>query len=269
MASLSSVSPLPYISPLLRLRSAYFRCWYEISRGLTWVRREYREEPARTLPQSLTDHQRHRIDALQVKYGVQFENQYHSSTALENYEYLDLLDRTKELLNWQPELGKELVDVGSLNFYYAPALQVFFHPKQLEGVELEGYRVYTNFYSRFDYAQYYIRAFPNTSYTVIDFCNYTNLTDGITCFYPFVIPEPLVAWRLPLKVFQPQRMFEQIARSLRPQGFVLMMNHGEDEAYWANEYAQRSGLLRQNQPQSISPLFPRAEIPIVSLWWKS
>ena len=269
MTPLPSVTIFPYISPILRLRSAYYRCWYEISRGLKWVRRHYHEQPAHTLPNSLTAQQRHRIKTLQVKYEVQFEDEYHASTALENYEYLDLLDQTKEKFDWQPEHGKELVDVGSLNFYYAPTLNAFLHPRKLQGIELEGYRIYTNFYCRFDYAQCYIRAFANTSYTVMDFCDYTGSVDGITCFYPFVKPEPLVAWRLPLKVFQPQRLFEQMMRCIRTEGFVLMMNHGEDEARWACDFAQRSGLQLHGHPRPISPLFPRAEVPIVSIWHKA
>jgi len=264
----SPATASPYISPLLRLRSTYYRCWYEVSRGLKWVRRHYHEQPACTLPKSLTTQQRRRIEALQMKYGIQFENQFHVSTSLENYEYLDLLDQTKEKFCWNPDLHKEMVDVGSLNFYYAPALHAFFQPRQLQGIELEGYRIYTNLYSRFDYAQCYIRPFTNTSYTVMDFCDYTGSADGITCFYPFVIPEPLVAWRLPLKVFQPERLFERMTQSLRKEGFVLMMNHGEDEAKWACDFAQRSGLQLQSHPLPIPPLFPRAEMPIVSVWHK-
>ncbi|GJL55964.1 MAG: hypothetical protein NPIRA02_30960 [Nitrospirales bacterium] len=266
MTSFVSSLASPPLSPLLRLRSTYYRCWYEISRGFTWIRREYHEQPARALPETLTPYQRHRIKTLQLTYGVHFEDQLHISTTLENYEYLDLLDQTKEKLGWEPDRNKELVDVGSLNFYYAPALHAFFHPHTLQGIELEGYRVYTNFYSRFDYAQCYIRPFANTSYTVMDFCNFTGSADGITCFYPFVKPEPLVAWRLPLKVFQPQRMFERMAHSLRPEGFVLMMNHGEDEAQWACTFAQQNGLQLKSQPQPIPPLFPRADVPIISVW---
>jgi len=269
MRPLSPSPAFPDISPLLRLRSTYYRCWYEVTRGLKWVHRHYHEQPTYTLPESLTPHQQRRIEALRVKYRVQFENQFNVSTTLENYEYLDLLDQTKETLGWNPDVHKKMVDVGSLNFYYAPALHAFFQPGELQGIELEGYRIYTNLYSRFDYAQCYIRPFANTSYTVMDFCHYTGTVDAITCFYPFVKPEPLVAWRLPLKVFQPQRLFERMTQSLRTDGFVLMMNHGEDEAQWACDFAQRSGLRLQSPPQPIPPLFPRAEMPIISVWHRA
>ena len=222
-----SVSLSPYISPLLRLRSAYHRVWYEMTRGIKWPRRRYHEQPAEVLPESLTPRQQHRIEALREKYGVRFEEQFHSSTALENYEYLDLFDQIQEKQDWKPCFGQELIDVGSLNFYYASALHAFFHPKQLQGIELEGYRVYTNFYSRFDYAQCYIRRLSNTTYSVMDFCDFRGVADGITCFYPFVKPEPLVAWRLPLKVFRPHRLFENCVRTLRTGGFLLMINHGK------------------------------------------
>ncbi len=264
------ISPSPYIiSPFLRLRSAYYRWWYEVSQGFTWSRRDYREEPAQTLPVSLSVDQQQTIQGLQLKYGEKFEDQFAASTALENYEYLNLFDQIQEKFNWQPAFDKDLVDVGSLNFYYAPALQAFFHPRQLSGIELEGYRVYTNLYNRFEYAQCYIRPFKNTSYTVMDFCDFTETVDGITCFYPFVIPEPLLAWRLPLKVFQPQRLFEQITRSLRKEGVLLMLNHGEEEAQVACDLARHCGLQLQSVPQPLPPLFPRAEVPIVSIWLKT
>ena len=266
---MQELSPSPsIIPPFLRLRSAYYRWWYEISQGFTWSRRNYREEPAQTLPVSLSAEQQQSIQRLQLKYDVKFEDQFASSTALENYEYLDLFDQAQDQLNWQLAYGQELVDVGSLNFYYAPALHAYFHPRRLSGIELEGYRVYTNLYNRFEYAQCYIRPYPNTSYTVMDFCDYSGTVDGITCFYPFVIPEPLIAWRLPLKVFRPQRLFEQIFRSLKTKGFLLMMNHGEEEVQVAFTLAQHSGLKLQCPPLPVSPLFPRAEVPYVSLWHK-
>ncbi|MCA9473379.1 MAG: hypothetical protein MRJ96_06680 [Nitrospirales bacterium] len=268
MTQPSSVLTVPPISPLLRIRSAYYRCWYEVSRGFTWIRREYREDPVHTLPESLTAQQRQRIESLQDQYGVQFENQFQSSTALDNYEYLDMLHQVTQILDWRPQADQSLVDVGSLNFYYAPAIHAFFRPRQLAGIEIEGYRVYTNFYSRFDYAQYYIRGLPNTSYTVMDFCEYGGSVDGITCFYPFVIPDPLVAWRLPLKVYRPQRLFARMEKSLNAQGFLLMLNHGKEEAGWACEFAQRSGFQGFQPPQALQPLFPRSEIPIISLWHK-
>mgnify|MGYP000200440590 CR=1 FL=1 len=254
---------------MLRLRSAYYRWWYEISQGFTWSRRQYHEEPARRLPASLTSQQQLTIQRLQLTYNVKFENQVASCTALENYEYLDLFDQAQEKLNWQPTLNQEVVDVGSLNFYYAPSLHACFHPRTLSGIELEGYRVYTNLYNRFEYAQCYIRPYANTSYRVMDFCDYAGEVDGITCFYPFVIPGPLIAWRLPLKVFQPQRLFEQMSRCLKPNGFLLMMNHGEEEAQVALAFAQQCGLQLHGAPHSISPLFPRAENPFVSLWHKN
>ena len=266
---MASVSIAPNLSPLLRLRSAYHRCWYEITHGIKWPRRHYHEQPAQALPEALTFQQRDRIKLLQDTYNVRFENEFHSFTALENYEYLDLFDQLKEKLHWQPNLQQELIDVGSLNFYYASALNTFFHPKQLQGIELEGYRVYTNFYSRFDYAQCYIRPFSNTTYTVMDFCDFHGTADGITCFYPFVKPEPLIAWRLPLKVFQPQRLVEHCVRILKTGGFLLMINHGEEEGGLAYDLAQNSGLSLHGKPHPLSPLFSRAEIPIASLWYKA
>ena len=67
-----------------------------------------------------------------------------AATSVNNYEYLDLLDR-----GWadsglpRPE-GGAVCDVGCASFWYAAALQAFFRPGQLVGVEVEGHRLFRN-----------------------------------------------------------------------------------------------------------------------------
>ena len=108
------------------------------------------------------------------------------SLALANYLYLDLLDRAHHAFQWTPDGGATLVDVGSQHLYDAPVLHAFFQPQKLTGVEVEGYRICQDGYSRFDYAMAYIRDLPNTQYQIMDFCEFDDAVDGITCFYPFV-----------------------------------------------------------------------------------
>ena len=254
-------------SPWLRIRSAYHRIWYELSQAIRWSRSTYHEKPAYALP-PLASWQQERVHYLQEQYGVCFEQQFQATTALENYAYLDLLDWASHVFDWAPDPRQEVVDVGSLNFYYASVLHGFFHPSKLVGVELEGHRVYRNFFSRIDYAQFYIRSLPKTCYLAMNFCDYKGTADMITCFYPFISPEPLIGWRLPLNVFQPQALFRRMAKCLKPGGTFFMVNHGEEEAEMASTLAQNHRLLPLACLTYTNPLIQRTSYPVVSLWQK-
>jgi SAM-dependent methyltransferase len=190
------------------------------------------------------------------------------SLALANYLHLDLLDRARDAFQWTPDSGANLVDVGSQHFYYASVLHAFFQPQKLTGVEIEGYRICQDGYSRFDYAMTYIRDLPNTQYQVIDFCDFTEAADGITCFYPFVEPVALVRWRLPLKVFRPELLAQTMARVLRPKGFVFMVNCGEEEGVNACRLVVGADLKLVGQLICPDPLTEWKEFPVISLWEK-
>ncbi len=94
---------------------------------------------------------------------------------------------------------------------------------------MEGYRLYQDGHSRFDYATASIQGLTNTYYRVMDFCDFDDTVGGVTCFYPFFEPEALVRWRLPLKAFHPELLTQTIGRVVRPKGFVFMVNRGEED----------------------------------------
>jgi hypothetical protein len=232
-----------------------------------WSKPNFEELAVGTL-QNLTSQQINRIRQLQSIYPVAFEGQLRQSLALTNYLYLDLLDRARQNFQWKVNPGGCLVDVGSQHFYYASVLHAFFQPQTLSGIELEGYRIYQDGYSRFDYAMAYIRGLPNTQYRVMDFCNFNEEVDGITCFYPFFEPKALVRWRLPLKVFRPELLVQTMARVLRINGFVFMVNRGETEAKIARQLMAETGLTLVGQCTFPDPLTDWNGPPWVSLWRK-
>ena len=256
------------MSPLLRLRSAYHRIWYEFSESVRWSTGKYQETPAGTLGE-LDPHQRTRVERLLKRYGVRFETDVEARIAMANYAYLDMLDLARESFEWVPKPGRDLIDIGSQHFYYAPTLAAFYHPKRLLGIELEGYRLYTDGHSRSDYASYYTSLVPNASFVPMDFCKYQGRADNLTCFFPFVTPEALVAWRLPLMVFQPHNMFRHMMTCLRPAGTLLMVNHGEREAAIASTLARDCGFAMCGHLPYDDPLVERSDTPVVSLWKKS
>lgn len=255
------------MSPLLHMFSAYNRLCFEVSRKVHWKRTGYREVPAENLS-NLTSTQQTRISGLRWRYKVAFEKKYGKTAARENYGYLDMLDRSAEEFNWNCKPGGKIVDVGSKNFFYASALHQFFKPDSLQGIEVDGHCIYQDLYSRFDYAQAYIDGLENTYYDVMDICNYNESANGVTCFYPFVKPETLVYWRLPLNLFKPENIFRRICSILDEDGFFLMVNHGYEEGQIALKMMRKQNLRFIGQFEYENPVFERTNIPVISLWRK-
>jgi len=260
--------PNPRITLTDRLRSGYHRIWYEATQALRWSRGSYREAPIGT-GLNLTPSQRARIKKLGAIYGARFEFRYPPETTLLNYGYLDLLDRARQTLNWTISQHQQVCDVGSSNFAYAAALQTFFHPSHLVGIEVEGHRLYCNGRSRIDYANGHIQDLPNTHYVVRDYRQYNKPAEIITAWFPFVTPKPLLAWRLPLSLFDPAAIFAQIANNLVLGGTFVMINHSPTEATVARNFAEAIGLVCRGQYVHDTPLRPRTQPAVLTLWHHS
>ncbi len=248
-----------------RIRSGYHRFWYEASQTLRWSRGTFREAPA-GLPQHLTNRQLDRIYALGSRYHISFEKHCPPETALLNYAYLDVLDQARDTLGWTVPQGLNLCDVGSANFAYAQAIHSFFQPSQLTGVEVDGHRIYCNGRSRIDYAEGHIQDLPHTRYVVEDFRRYLESADIITAWYPFVTPKPLLAWRLPLSLFNPGAFFTRVANNLTIGGLLVMVNHSSSEAKIARDILESVGLICTGQFSHDNPLTPRTHPSILTLW---
>jgi hypothetical protein len=136
---------------------------------------------------------RQRIEQLQRHFEVRFEQHVRQLTSLKQYDYLDILEQAWSALKLPRSRGGVVQDIGSSNFCYAPVLHAFFRPTELLGIEVEGYRIYINGYSRLDYAQGYIQHLPNTQFIVGDYACYERLADIVTLWYPFVTPNPILA----------------------------------------------------------------------------
>ncbi|HAN92887.1 MAG: class I SAM-dependent methyltransferase [Nitrospira sp.] len=206
------------------------------------------------------------IESLQAHYGVCFESRYGRHTSLANYAYLDLLDQAWAAADRPVPTGGLVTDVGCANFWYAQTLHRFFRPAKLTGVDVEGYRLYPTGYSRYDAAAGYVADLPQTSFVTVDYCEMDEQVDVITAWFPFVTPTPVLAWRLPLTVFSPERLFASIARNLAAGGTLFMVNQGTDEADVAAGYCRQAGLRSQGCWVHPRPLRPRPHPPVAS-WW--
>jgi SAM-dependent methyltransferase len=252
-----------------RLRSLRHGFWYGISERIRWSRGEYEETPARDLC-TLEREQGERIAALVTRYQVQFEQRMSAATSTNNYEYLDILDRGWTATGMHRRAGGVLCDIGCASFWYAAALQSFFRPDRLMGVEVEGHRLFRDGRTRIDYAKGYLARLPNAQFVVADYLGFAEPADVITSWFPFLTPAAILAWRLPLALLAPDRLFQRIQHNLRPGGLFFMVNHGLQEAELAVNLCTAAGLklaARWAQPGALSR--HRLSPPIVSWWERS
>jgi hypothetical protein len=166
-----------------------------------------------------------------------------AATSTNNYEYLDILDRAWADSGLPRPEGGVLCDVGSASFWYAAALHAFFRPRELVGVEIEGHRLFKDGRSRIDYALGYVDQIPGARFLVADYVECELSADVITAWFPFVTPAALLAWRLPLSMLTPDRLFARIYRNLRSGGLLVLVNHGAVEAAIAHEWCNAAGLM--------------------------
>jgi SAM-dependent methyltransferase len=254
-------------SLLQRLRSFRHGFWYGISERLRWSRGTFEETPARELA-ALGSEKAERIAALRHRYQVQFELQMNAATSMRNYEYLELLDRGWRESGMDRPEGGVLCDIGCASFWYAAALQSFFRPGRLVGVEVEGYRLFRGGYTRSDYAAGYLARMPTARFVVADYSCHEEPADIITAWFPFLTANALLAWRLPLSLLAPERLFRQIKHNLRPLGLFFMVNHGEAEAALAQDLCGAAGLrLAARWTGSESLDGSRMQAPMLS-WWR-
>jgi len=204
---------------------------------------------------------------LRSRYQVQFELQMNAATSTNNYEYLDILDRAWTESGMAPPKGGVLCDIGCASFWYAATLQAFFRPRELVGVEIEGYRLFKNGRTRIDYAAGYLTAYPNARFIVADYLNCELPADVITAWFPFVTPAAILAWRLPLSLLRPEQLFARIYHNLRPGGLLVMINHGRQEASLAQVLCAAAGLKCVSQMAEPGILSAHRGSPAILSCW--
>ena len=202
------------------------------------------------------------------RYQVQFELGMSAATSRNNYEYLDILDRGWSGAGLAPPVGAVLCDVGSASFWYAASLQAFFRPQRLVGVEVEGHRLFRDGRTRIDYAAGYLARLPNAQFVVADYSRYAEPADLITSWFPFLTPAAILAWRLPLSLLAPERLFRRIQHNLSPGGLFFMVNHGSAEAALAERLCVAAGLQPAGRYLDPGLLSGHRMAPPVLSWWR-
>lgn len=149
---------------------------------------------------------------------------------LENLYTIDLLDKYLDI-NFREDLN--VLDIGCKNWFYAKGEYFFFkkycEKLNLEGIEIDANRLYSNFYSRAEVAKFHIKNLQRVKYIKNDFLNHNEKYDYIMWILPFVVEAPLLKWGLPKKYFQPEKMLMHAYNSLNKGGEIFIMNQGKVE----------------------------------------
>ena len=165
------------------------------------------------------------------------------SSRVDYRDNLYVLDAMEMLFESEPDLPRtslRAVDVGSKNWNYVFALERFWRhwgsvqgrAVQLTGIEIDGYGIYRDLYSRCDHAEAYAQQTgnPGVDYRVEDFMLFDGGgVDVLTIFYPFLSRYALLQWGLPLSMFRPGPMMEKALRIVRPGGHIVVFNQTSEE----------------------------------------
>ncbi|MCC7396553.1 MAG: hypothetical protein IT455_05745 [Planctomycetes bacterium] len=169
-------------------------------------------------------------------------------------------------------------DFGCGDFHYATALQRWLahhgggrRQVVLRGFELDGYGLYRDGHSRADHARAHARlAGDGVSFAVAD-CTALRLPpqDVVSLFFPFLSVYACLAWGTPLSRLRPRRLLRRAVASLRPGGWLVVVDQT------AAEFARLERLLgelpvrRQRTAPFASELAPEPERTagqVASIW---
>lgn len=174
----------------------------------------------------------------------------------ENLYTQDILDQYFEKIS-KPNI--RILDIGSKNWFYVKGeyqfFQAFVDGFQLDGIEIDAYRLYSNFFSRYEVAKFYTKGLENTNYIAGNLLDLENKYDYIVWFLPFVTKDPLVAWGLPLKHFCPQKLLEHAYNLLENNGQMLIVNQGEKEANIQKQLLEELNIPFEYRGAVQSPFF--------------
>ena len=151
---------------------------------------------------------------------------------IENPECDYVYDILSQFMKPKERDSLRVLDIGSKNWAYVRGEYRFFRQfspnLELDGVEIDAYRLYSNFYSRYEAAKFYIKGLEGVNYYPEDLLNIGGKYDYIVWLLPFVTPYPLKRWGLPERYFMPEKLLKHAYGLLEREMFIV--NQGEEES---------------------------------------
>lgn len=177
----------------------------------------------------------------------------------ENLYYLDLITTAFDRASVHLSNPLQVADIGVSHWFYAQALfaaltwyppgkRYHSSPKPgravaLKGFEVDAYRVYRTFYSRYDHAMGHIKGLPETvEFRAQPFIRQTGQFDLITLFFPFVFEVDHLGWGLLRQAFNPDQLLGDAWNSLKMGGTLLVVNQGDNEHQAEKEHFKKLGI---------------------------
>lgn len=220
---------------------------------ITVSRKNYSEKPQDLSGIFENKEQENFYNILKNKYGSLLSQNTTCRNFLLNIYYLNVFDK---YFSEKEKDNISILDIGSKNWEYVKSEYVFFKSFServtLNGIELDGFRMCSNLYSRYEIAKFYTKDLPNTNYIQGDFLKHNQKYDYIIWILPFITKTPLVKWGLPLKYFKPPEMLFHAYNLLNDDGELLIINQGEEE------YSIQQELIQKTLPNS--KYFPLGEV---------
>jgi SAM-dependent methyltransferase len=193
----------------------------------------------------------------------QFYNQSRAENYRENLFYLEMLEQALRTSRSKLPKAIRAADIGCSQWFYVQALHALLtwwntpdgRQVDLIGYEVDAYRVYANFYSRYDHAQAHINTLKNVSYLPRAFTAQPAQFDFIAMLFPFVFIKDHTRWGLPRNLFSPEKLLADAWNSLKPGGTLVIVNQGEDEHHAEKERLKALGIKPQSAFRHDSILF--------------
>jgi len=203
-----------------------------------------------------------------------YANSFNETTVSESLGVLDLLDVLP--LHYFSSLPQQFlsIDIGAKNWKYLPGIALWLERavgnKKLEmfGIEIDAFRLYADFRTRWSYANYYASKLSGQNrsfvYKAADFRGCNLKAELITCFFPFVFENPHRAWGLPRSLFSPSKFFDHLQSCLLPGGLFIMANQGEWEWKESLKFVSELKLLHIEEMEG--SLHPCTHKIFLTLW---
>ncbi|HEY9855353.1 MAG TPA: hypothetical protein V6D05_06410 [Stenomitos sp.] len=264
---------VPFKEFLWRLR---FRGWDLANRWLYVQRRQaFRPKGSLVIPSESLEGlypegtlAEQEAERLRQAYGLDWPDE--RINMQENLHVVGLLERA--LAEHSAELPAELsvLDVGAKDWHYLPGLQRFLgrvgatevRSLQLTGIELDPYYRYDDGYTRYDYAQAYMRECPACRYLVGDVRTHEGTYDLALVLFPFWREREVLDWGLPGGYFDIDGLLRHVRGLVKP-GSLLVVSAFRSEGPWAEPTFRRLGWTALDQGEWRSPFVKASPI----LWW--
>lgn len=224
--------------------------------NLTFSRKNYSENSCNIDEFDLPAAQNEVYSYLKQRYNLSLFDGLNSRNYFENLYFLCVFDK---YFSKREKTEISVLDIGSKNWSYVRSQYLFFksHSKNLvlNGIELDAYRLCSNFYNRYEIAQFYKKDLPGVNYFIGDFMEHSQKYDYIIWILPFITKYPLIKWGLPLKYFKPEEMLLHAYDLLKPDGEILIINQGEKEAKVQKELFCKTGISACVIPEKLEDVF--------------